>query len=116
MDVPPFNSFFVFASEFKFVYFYVVIMLMKAVLCIPVLALPSDSVAQLGVVMIIQCIFTVAVFSTSPFLVDVCDYIMQVGQFYVLFSLSSEHPTMSIPLGRRRGTREPGRTTKRTCR
>eukprot|EP00760_Papus_ankaliazontas_P037101 PhM_4_TR8429/c0_g1_i2/m.55341 len=85
-DPSPYNSLYS-GFEFRWVFLYVILMLIKAVICIPVLALPPDSTNQLIFVIIIQSCFTIMVFSTSPFLVDACDYIMQVGQAYVLFSL-----------------------------
>ena len=85
-DSSPYKTLYI-GFEFKYVYFYVVLMLMKAMMCIPVLALSSDSVEQLAAVLAVQCTFTLLVFMTSPFSNDVCDYILQIGQTYVLFSL-----------------------------
>ena len=85
-DLSPYKTIYS-GFEFKYMYFYVLLMVLKAVMCIPVLALPSDSIEQLAAVLAVQCTFTVLMFATSPFLLDVCDYILQIGQTYVLFTL-----------------------------
>eukprot|EP00760_Papus_ankaliazontas_P013395 PhM_4_TR15706/c0_g1_i1/m.84952 len=73
--------------EFEYRYFVVALMAVKVIMCIPILTLPPDSTSQLACVLVIQATFTVTVFASSPFLMDSCDYVMCIGQFYVLFSL-----------------------------
>ena len=73
--------------DLKYHYFYVVYMLSKVAVGWTVYFFPPDTEDQLIAVAVIQCAFTILVYITSPFFVDACNYILESGQAYILFTL-----------------------------
>lgn len=88
--------------EYRWMYFQALLMLVKAVLCVATLALTQNSTEQLIAVMFVQAVFSLSTFATAPFILSLCDYIMEVSQLFVMIALCISalyRANEALPLG-----------------